>query len=107
MQSYRILRLIALVGFLTTVHHASVNIYQFTCAPRSITGLAMSALTIHAPHCTALRWMMNLGANSILNTWTVVGSIIAGEMCHDFITKSTAQSNNHNKSELHVQKDHH
>lgn len=89
----RIVRLLLLVGAWTGVHHSAVNIYQHTCAPRSITGFAMSALIISAPHCTALRWVMNLGASSVVNTWTILGSLAVGEMCRDFIIKSPKRCN--------------
>lgn len=93
----RSVRFIILLCAWTAVHHTAVNIYQYSCAPRSFSGFAMSALMISTPHCNALRWIMNLGASSIINTWTIMGSLAVGEICREFVVKSPKRPNNQHR----------
>lgn len=88
----RIARYAILIVAWTGVHHLAVNVYQYSCTPRSITGFALSAFMMSAPHCHALRWVMNAGATYVINTWTLVGTLLAGEICRDFIVKSPGRS---------------
>lgn len=60
------------VGWIST-HYIASHLYTKICTPLSIKGFIASAFNTATPHCTALRWCVYQGANTITNMWIMVG----------------------------------
>ena len=59
-------------GWIST-HYVASHLYTKICTPLSIKGFIASAFNTATPHCTALRWCVYQGANTITNMWIMVG----------------------------------
>lgn len=70
-------RLIGIYLVWITLHYVGSWIYAYWCAPWGITGFVVSPFYVTAPHCTALRWCITRGAETIIGMWVIIGSWLA------------------------------
>jgi hypothetical protein len=56
------------------LHFAATHMYPRYCAELSFQGLFLSPFMSSTPHCTAMRWMIVQGSNSISAMWLVIAS---------------------------------
>jgi len=61
------------------LHMIAANLYPIYCAEWSIWGVIKSAFVAPAPHCQALRWVINNGGTMINQMWIVLGTWICGK----------------------------
>jgi hypothetical protein len=64
----------------TVLHFVSANLYVYYCAHMSLFGFLMSPLLASAPHCRAIRWVLNSGTQSIDAMWIVLGTWICSKL---------------------------
>lgn len=57
----------------TISHFAASHVYVHLCTPLSLAGFVSSPLMVATPHCTALRWFIQNGANNISAFWVTTG----------------------------------
>lgn len=62
------------------LHFISANLYVYYCANLSFYGIIMSPILTNAIHCKALRWTLNIGAQTIENMWIVLGTWICSKI---------------------------
>ena len=62
------------------LHFASAHLYVHYCANMSFIGAIMSPILVSAPHCRALRWTINTGAQSIDTMWIVLGTWLCSKI---------------------------
>lgn len=55
------------------LHYAAANLYVHYCTPPTLYGALTSPFLIATPHCSALRWIIAEGSNTILTMWSLVG----------------------------------
>ena len=56
-----------------TLHYLAIHLYPIYCAPLTITGFILSPFMVSAPHCIAMRWLVNEGASVIITMWVAIG----------------------------------
>jgi hypothetical protein len=66
------------------IHSCASNYYSDLCAPKGISGILYSSLTISSPHCSGLRWLMTRSAIAVENMWTVVGTFLSINLINKF-----------------------
>ena len=62
------------------IHAITTNIYVEICANPSLKGIILSVFHVPAPHCAALRTLMDFGVNGIYSMWSVVFIWLANEL---------------------------
>jgi len=62
------------------LHFVSANLYVYYCAHTSLFGFLMSPVLASAPHCRAIRWVLNSGAQSIDAMWIVLGTWVCSKL---------------------------
>jgi hypothetical protein len=62
------------------LHFVSANFYVYYCAHMSLFGFLMSPVLASAPHCRAIRWVLNSGAQSIDAMWIVLGTWVCSKL---------------------------
>jgi len=62
------------------LHFVSANLYVYYCAYMSLFGFFMSPVLASAPHCRAIRWILNSGAQSIDAMWIVLGTWVCSKL---------------------------
>lgn len=62
------------------LHFVSANLYVYYCAHMSVFGFLMSPVLASAPHCRAIRWVLNSGAQSIDAMWIVLGTWVCSKL---------------------------
>lgn len=62
------------------LHFVSANLYVYYCAYMSLFGFLMSPVLASAPHCRAIRWVLNSGAQSIDAMWIVLGTWVCSKL---------------------------
>ena len=62
------------------LHFVSANLYVYYCANMSLFGFLMSPVLASAPHCRAIRWVLNSGAQSIDAMWIVLGTWVCSKL---------------------------
>lgn len=62
------------------LHFISANLYVYYCAHASLFGFLMSPVLASAPHCRAIRWVLNSGAQSIDAMWIVLGTWVCSKL---------------------------
>lgn len=62
------------------LHFVSANLYVYYCAHMSLFGFLMSPVLASAPHCRAIRWVLNSGAHSIDAMWIVLGTWVCSKL---------------------------
>lgn len=75
------LRIIALYLFWLSAHFFASQYYPKLCTPYDLHGFFMSPLLAPTAHCSAMRWMINHGGNTICGGWLFLGSL-----CLDLLT---------------------
>jgi len=65
------------------VHYISAHAYIEYCVPKHFIGFLVSPFLIAAPHCRALRWVIQYGGSTIDNMWIVFGTWV----CSHLITR--------------------
>lgn len=68
------------------IHSCASNYYSDLCAPKGISGILYSSLTISSPHCSGLRWLMTRSAIAVENMWTVVGTFLSINLINKYPT---------------------
>ncbi len=66
--------------FWICLHYASVHLYVYFCAPASFTGFILSPFQIALPHCRALRWASQNGADVVNSMWVVFGTWLCSKV---------------------------
>jgi len=56
------------------LHYASAWAYSAWCTPLGIVGFVTSPFLVASPHCSALRWCIARGSETITGMWVVIGS---------------------------------
>jgi len=67
------IRAFGIYGAWILLHYASANMYVRLCAYPSVVGFIASPFLAASPHCSALRWAIYNGGNSISSMWVVLG----------------------------------
>jgi len=62
------------------LHFVSANLYVYYCAHMSLFGFLMSPVLASAPHCRAIRWVLNSGSHSIDAMWIVLGTWVCSKL---------------------------
>jgi hypothetical protein len=62
------------------LHYAAIYLYPEFCAPYTILGFILSPFMISAPHCIAMRWIINEGSNIIMAMWIAIGGVIINKV---------------------------
>ena len=57
-----------------TLHYVSSQLYSYYCTPSSIIGFLIAPFIIATPQCTALRWCITHGADTIITMWILLGT---------------------------------
>jgi hypothetical protein len=70
------------------LHYVSGIFYPKYCTPNSIFGFLASPVLAAAPHCRALRWIINTGGDIIVNMWVVIGTWIGAKLCGNLLAKN-------------------
>lgn len=70
------------------IHSCASNYYSDLCAPKGISGILYSSLTISSPHCSGLRWLMTRSAMAVENMWTVVGTFFSINLLNKYPTQN-------------------
>lgn len=55
------------------LHFGASHLYIHLCVPNTFQGLIYSPFYAPAPHCTALRWVIHTGGNTISTMWILAG----------------------------------
>ncbi len=55
------------------LHYAAANLYVYFCTPTTLYGVLTSPFMVATPHCSALRWMISEGSNTVLTMWSLGG----------------------------------
>ena len=69
------------------LHYAASHMYTYMCTHMSWYGILISPFIVATPHCTALRWIIYEGSNSITAMWTALGLFILPYMVDTKIRK--------------------
>lgn len=56
-----------------SLHHISVHLYSYYCAPLSFVGFLFSPFIAPMPHCVAMRWVIYNGGRMIEVMWIIFG----------------------------------
>lgn len=56
------------------IHYVSAHLYVYWCTSTSLIGFILSPFLTPAPHCQALRWGINQGANQIVLMWSTAAT---------------------------------
>ena len=67
----RLGRLTGMYAVSVAAHYGAAHLYTRYCVPLSVEGFVASAFYTITPHCSALRWCVYRGAESISGMWTV------------------------------------
>lgn len=75
-----IARFVFIYSTFVLIHAITTNIYVEICANPSFKGIVLSIFHVPAPHCAALRSLMDFGVNGIYSMWSVVFIWLANEL---------------------------
>ena len=56
------------------LHYFSAHLYVYYCVPSGIYGFLISPFLVAAPHCRAIRWILQSGGAMMDNMWLVFGT---------------------------------
>ena len=62
------------------IHYTSAHLYAAYCTPYTFMGFLATPLLVLSPHCTALRWCIIRGADTITTMWIAIGTSIAARL---------------------------
>lgn len=60
------------------IHWIVPRIYVPMCVPRGLYGFVQSMFLTDAPHCVALRYLINISCFNINYVWVSIGTAIVG-----------------------------
>jgi len=60
--------------FWIILHYISAHLYVYYCTPNGVYGLMFSPFLAAAPHCRAIRWIIQSGGSMMDNMWLVFGT---------------------------------
>lgn len=69
-------RIFVLYTFWVLAHYLASHFYARQCTPYNVQGFFMSPLMAPAAHCTAMRWMISHGGNTLCGGWLFFGSMM-------------------------------
>jgi hypothetical protein len=69
------------------LHYIASNLYPRFCAELSILGFIKSIFVTQAPHCVALRWVINNGSNVINSMWASIALWFTTKVFKNLIVK--------------------
>ena len=69
-----ILQFIGIYLMWIIAHYFAPKLYIYFCVPSTIVGFILSPFASSMPHCIALRWIINVSAESIKSMWVVFGN---------------------------------
>jgi hypothetical protein len=69
------------------LHYVASNLYPRFCAELSILGFIKSIFVTQAPHCVALRWVINNGSNVINSMWASIALWFTTKVFKNLIVK--------------------
>ena len=69
-----ILQFIGIYLMWIVAHYFAPKLYIYFCVPSTIVGFVLSPFASSMPHCIALRWVINVSAESIKSMWVVFGN---------------------------------
>lgn len=64
----------------TGVHYAAVYGYQWLCVPGTWWEVVMAPLTMAAPHCRGLVWVIDASSMSVVGIWAATGLLLSGQI---------------------------
>lgn len=62
----------------TSIHILCANAYVYYCAYPTIFGLITSMFTTHSPHCSLLRYGIDVGVHATYSFWATVSIWVTG-----------------------------
>jgi hypothetical protein len=71
-----------------TIHYIAGILYSEYCTPFTIFGFLASPFLVAAPHCRALRWVINTGGDIIVNMWIIIGTWLGAKLCGNLLTNN-------------------
>jgi hypothetical protein len=80
----------------TGVHYVSVHGYQYMCVPATLWGVVMAPLTMAAPHCRGLVWLIDASSLSVIGIWAASGLLISGKIIGLMPNMLASSANTHN-----------
>ena len=60
--------------FWTLIHYACARLYPIYCVPEGFMGYITSLFVSQSPHCVALRYGIQKGADTIQAAWIMIGT---------------------------------
>ena len=70
----RIYKIICIYLCFIISHYFAAHLYTYYCVPSSFLGFIQSVFLTPLPHCTALRWVIYYGGNSLSYMWILLGA---------------------------------
>jgi len=67
-----IVRFIFIYSAFVLTHSITTNLYVEICAKPTLKGMFLSIFNVPAPHCSALRNLMDFGVNGIYSLWSII-----------------------------------
>jgi len=66
--------------FWIVLHYFSAHLYVYYCVPSGVHGFLISPFLVAAPHCRAIRWIIQSGGAMMDNMWLVFGTWACSRM---------------------------
>jgi len=67
------------------LHYICSHLYIQMCTPSTLYGFITSPIMAPTPHCSAFRWVIYTGGNTISTMWLIIG----GWLMHKLIINKT------------------
>lgn len=75
-----VLQIVGIYLLWIAMHYGAAHMYTNVCVPNTILGFILSPFMVVAPHCRALRWIVNTAAMVIDNMWIVFGTWVCAKV---------------------------
>ena len=66
--------------FWILLHYFSAHLYVYYCLPSGVYGFLISPFLVAAPHCRAIRWVIQSGGAMMDNMWLVFGTWVCSKI---------------------------
>lgn len=63
-----------------TLHFTATHLYSYICAHPTFLGFLSAPFVTSTPICSALRWTINTGADTITAMWGILGTWLMSKM---------------------------
>ena len=73
------------------LHYGAAHAYTRLCTPPTLQGLFLSPFLATSPHCSAVRWIMSSGAETLTSMWLILGSWIAARLAFETAAHTTSK----------------